>query len=62
MRFQTRLLSTYSVLIILLVVVLAISFYSYTARALENTAYTSLSVIAEKMSQQENRRGNHGRA
>lgn len=52
MRFQTRLLSTYSVLIILLVVILGISFYSYTARAFENTAYTSLSVIAEKMSQQ----------
>jgi two-component system sensor histidine kinase YesM len=52
MRFQTRLLSTYSILIILLVVILGISFYSYTARAYESTAYTSLSVIAEKMSQQ----------
>jgi two-component system sensor histidine kinase YesM len=52
MRFQTRLLSTYSILIILLVVVLGISFYSYSARVFENTAYTNLSVIAEKMSQQ----------
>jgi two-component system sensor histidine kinase YesM len=52
MRFQTRLLSTYSVLIVLLVVILGISFYSYSARAFEKTAYDSLSVIAEKMSQQ----------
>ena len=52
MRFQTRLLSTYSILIVLLAVILGISFYSYSARAFENAAYTSLSVIAEKMSQQ----------
>jgi two-component system sensor histidine kinase YesM len=52
MRFQTRLLSTYSVLIILLVVMLGVIFYSYSARVFENTAYTNLSVIAEKMSQQ----------
>jgi two-component system sensor histidine kinase YesM len=52
MRFQTRLLTTYSLLIILLVVVLAISFYSYSARVFETTTYANLSVIAEKMSQQ----------
>ncbi|HTP58950.1 MAG TPA: hypothetical protein VMM82_08535, partial [Spirochaetia bacterium] len=52
MRFQTRLLSTYTLLIVLLVVVLAISFSTYSARAFESTASTSLSVIAQKMSQQ----------
>ncbi len=52
MRFQTRLLSTYTVLIVLLVVILAISFSTYSARAFESTAYTSLGVIAQKMSQQ----------
>lgn len=52
MRFRTRLISTYSVLIIVLVVALAIGFYTYSARDFETTASSSLSVIAEKMSQQ----------
>ncbi|HUI70407.1 MAG TPA: histidine kinase [Spirochaetia bacterium] len=52
MRFQTRLLSTYTILIVLLVVILGIGFYTYSARAFESSARTSLNVIAQKMSQQ----------
>jgi two-component system, sensor histidine kinase YesM len=52
MRFQTRLLLTYSLLILLLVVALGISFLRYSAGVFEKSAYANLSVISEKMSQQ----------
>jgi two-component system sensor histidine kinase YesM len=52
MHFQTRLLLTYSLLILLLVVVLGISFSRYSAGVFEKSAYANLSVISEKMSQQ----------
>ena len=52
MSFQTRLLLTYSLLIVLLVVILGISFYQYSAGVFEANAYSNLTVISEKMSQQ----------
>ncbi len=52
LRFRTRLLLTYSLLIILLVVALGIGFYTYSARLSERDAYANLSVLANKMSQQ----------
>jgi two-component system, sensor histidine kinase YesM len=51
-RFQTRLLLTYSVLILLLVVALGIGFYRYASNLFERNAYTNLSVLANRMSQQ----------
>jgi hypothetical protein len=51
-RFQTRLLLTYSVLILLLVVALGIGFYRYSSTLFEQNAYTNLSVLANRMSQQ----------
>lgn len=52
MRFQTRLLLTYSLLIILLVVILEVSFYQYSAGVFEDNAYSNLGVISDKMSRQ----------
>jgi two-component system, sensor histidine kinase YesM len=52
MSFQTRLLLTYSILIILLVAVLSISFYEYNSNIYESKAYTNLSVNSDKMSRQ----------
>jgi two-component system sensor histidine kinase YesM len=52
MRLQTRLLQTYSLLILLLVVALGISFYRYSASVFEKNAYSNLSAISEKISQQ----------
>jgi two-component system sensor histidine kinase YesM len=52
MSFQTRLLLTYSLLIILLVVLISVSFYQYSSRAFEENAYDNLGVISGKMSQQ----------
>ncbi|WP_094545881.1 sensor histidine kinase [Petroclostridium xylanilyticum] len=52
MSFQTKLLLTYSLLIILLVVTLGVSFYQYSAGVFEANAYSNLAVISEKMSQQ----------
>lgn len=52
MKFQTKLLLTYSILIILLVVILGVSFYQYDSGVFTSNAYTNLEVISEKMSQQ----------
>lgn len=52
MSFQTRLLLTYSLLIVLLVFILGMSFYQYSARAFEANAYSNLEVISDKMIQQ----------
>lgn len=52
MRFQTRLLITYSLLIILLAVILGISFYQYNSRIFEENAYSNLEIVSDKMSQQ----------
>lgn len=52
MSFQTRLFLTYFVLILLLVISLGMGFYQYASNAFEKNAYSNLSVINEKMSQQ----------
>jgi len=52
MSFQTKLLITYTLLIVLLVVILGASFYFYSTGILRRNAFTNLSVIADKMSQQ----------
>lgn len=52
MSFRTRLFLTYFILIVLLVVLLGLGFYQYTANAFEENAYSNLSVISDKMSQQ----------
>jgi len=52
MNFQTRLLLTYLLLIVVLVVMLGTSFYIYSTGIIERNAYSNLKVIAEKMSQQ----------
>lgn len=52
MSFQTRLFMTYFLLIILLVVILGVCFYQYTSDVFEANAYSNLTVITNKMSQQ----------
>ena len=52
MSFQTRLFLTYFLLIILLVMILGVIFYQYTSGVFEVNAYSNLSVITNKMSQQ----------
>ncbi|HTO21053.1 MAG TPA: sensor histidine kinase, partial [Spirochaetia bacterium] len=52
MRFRTRLLLTYSLLVLLLVVALGIGFYRYSSTIFERNAYASLSALADRMSQQ----------
>lgn len=52
MRFRTRLLLTYSLLVFLLVVALGIGFYRYSSMIFERNAYANLSAFADRMSQQ----------
>jgi two-component system sensor histidine kinase YesM len=52
MGFQKRLLFTYSVLIILLVLVLAILFYRYSVDVFEENALDTYNLIAGKLSDQ----------
>ena len=52
MRFQTRLLITYSLLIFLLVVALGIGFFLYSARLFEENARSNYSLVADKVLEQ----------
>ena len=52
MRFQTRLLLTYSLLIFLLVVALGIGFFLYSARLFEENARSNYSLVADKVLEQ----------
>lgn len=52
MRFQTRLLVTYSLLIFLLVLALGIGFFLYTARLFENAARDNYTLITDKILEQ----------
>ncbi|MDI3508681.1 MAG: two-component system, sensor histidine kinase YesM [Clostridiales bacterium] len=52
MSFQTRLLVTYSLLIIAIVVIIGVVFYQYNADILEDKAYFNIDTLADKMSQQ----------
>jgi len=52
MRFQTRLLLTYSLLIFLLVVVMGIGFFLYTTSLFEDNARNSYSLVADKILEQ----------
>ncbi|AEE97757.1 sensor histidine kinase [Mahella australiensis] len=52
MSFQTRLLVTYSLLIIAIVVIIGVVFYQYNADILEDKAYFNIDALADKMSQQ----------
>jgi len=52
MSFQTRLLITYSLLIILLVAIIGIVFYRYNAGIVEEEAYANIDALADKMVQQ----------
>ena len=52
MRLRTRLLLTYSLLVLLLVVALGIGFYRYSSTLFERNAYSSLSALADRMAQQ----------
>ncbi|HUX19780.1 MAG TPA: histidine kinase, partial [Spirochaetia bacterium] len=49
-KFQTRLLFTYSVLVFFLTVVLAITFYSYTSRLFEDNAASTYRLLSSRMS------------
>lgn len=51
-RFQDKLLLTYTVLIVLLTVVLAILFYGYSARVFERNAVETYELLTAKLSQQ----------
>jgi two-component system sensor histidine kinase YesM len=51
-RFRTRLLLTYSLLVLLLVVALGLGFYRYSAALFERNAFTNLSALADRMTQQ----------
>ncbi len=50
MRFQTRLLFRYSLLILFLVVVLGITFYAYTAKLFENNAAETFQLLSSRIS------------
>ena len=50
MRFQTRLLLTYSILVFFLTVVLGITFYSYTSRLFENNAASTYRLLSSRIS------------
>lgn len=50
MRFQSKLLFRYSLLVFFLVVVLAITFYAYTARLFENNAAGTYRLLTSRMS------------
>jgi len=52
MRFQTRLLLTYSLLILLLVVGLSIGFFLYSAQLFERNARDNYSLVADKVLEQ----------
>lgn len=52
MRFQTKLLLTYSALIFLLVVTMAIGFFLYSSRLFEENAQATYRLIADKMTEQ----------
>ncbi len=50
MKFQTRLLLRYSLLVLVLIVVLSIGFYTYTSRLLENNAASTYRLLSSRMS------------
>jgi two-component system, sensor histidine kinase YesM len=52
MRFQTRLLLTYSLLTVFLAVVLGVLFYNYNARYLERNAVSTYELVTSRVSQQ----------
>jgi two-component system sensor histidine kinase YesM len=52
MRFQTRVLFTYSVLILLLVVTLGIAFFLYTSRLFEQNARANYSLVVDNLVEQ----------
>ena len=52
MRFQTRLVYTYSLLIVLLVAILSILFYRYSAAVFEKDATTTYELLCSKLGQQ----------
>jgi two-component system sensor histidine kinase YesM len=52
MRFQTKLLYTYSLLIVLLVVVLSLLFYGYSSDLFERNARGTYQLLCSKLSQQ----------
>lgn len=52
MRFQTKLLLSYSLIIVLLVIVLGIGFYGYSARVFERSARSSLVTVSDRMARQ----------
>lgn len=52
MRFQTKLLLSYSLIIVLLVIVLGIGFYGYSAGVFERNARSNLLTVSDRMAQQ----------
>jgi two-component system, sensor histidine kinase YesM len=52
MGFQTKLILTYSLFIIVLVIILGTIFYKHSESVFEANAYSNLSVISDKMSKQ----------
>jgi two-component system, sensor histidine kinase YesM len=52
MRFQTRLLYTYSLLIVLLVVILSVLFYGYSSGVFEKNAQGTYQLLCTKIGQQ----------
>lgn len=52
MGFQTKLILTYSLFIIVLVIILGTIFYEHSARVFEANAYSNLTVVSDKMSKQ----------
>jgi two-component system sensor histidine kinase YesM len=52
MRFQTKLLYTYSLLIVLLVAILAVLFYGYSAGVFERNAIGTYDLLCTKLGQQ----------
>lgn len=52
MGFQTKLIMTYSLFIIVLVIILGTIFYEHSANVFEANAYSNLTVVSDKMSKQ----------
>jgi two-component system sensor histidine kinase YesM len=52
MGFQNKLLVTYSIIVIALVVTLGVFFYKQSSNEFEKNAYSNLTVLSDKMSQQ----------
>lgn len=52
MRFQMKLLLTYSLFIVFLVIIIGGIFYKYSTGIFQDNAYSNISIISDKMSQQ----------